>query len=302
MATLEMNVRQVNADFQSIKKTVNDAVRQYGNEDVITEGTKTSEYSDKITEAIEVIGQVRFIDGTLDGFDHGREEGRTEEYNNFWDAYQKNGEPMNCSFMFAGHAWNETNFRPKYDIVPNKSARYMFAVTNNLQIDIEAKLNELGVKLDTSNVTETDGFSYFCQYAGPTVLPVINTTGTSALRNVFSNSPTLVTVRKFIFKSDGTQEILKMLDGCTKLEHFIVEGTIGQYGFDVKWSPLDKESLTSIVNALSTTTSGLTVTLSLNAVNKAFETSDGANDGSTSAEWLALVATRENWNIALATV
>ena len=52
--------------------------------------------------------------------------------------------------------------------------------------------------------------------------------------------------------------------------------------------------------ALSTTTTGLTVTFSKTAVDKAFETAEGANDGSTSPEWLALVATRPNWGIGLA--
>ena len=276
MATLDINVRQVNADFQAIKsKIVESGV-------TVADGTPTSGYAEKIGEVYSA--------------------GREAEYNEFWDEYQNNGVPTGGSFLFSGPGWNESNFRPKYDIVPKKTARYMFAVTSNLQIDIEAQLNAVGVKLDTSNVTEVDGFEYFCQYAGPKMLPVINTTGCPRLRYVFANANSLETVRKFIFKNDGTQEITKILDGCTKLSHLIVEGTIGQNGFDAKWSPLDKESLISIVNALSSTTTGLTVTLSLNAVKKAFETIEGANDGDTSPEWLALAATKTNWTISLATV
>lgn len=62
---------------------------------------------------------------------------------------------------------------------------------------------------------------------------------------------------------------------------------------------LSKPSITSIINCLSTTTSGLTVTLSKTAVNNAFETSEGVADGSTSQEWLNLVATKTNWTISL---
>ena len=51
---------------------------------------------------------------------------------------------------------------------------------------------------------------------------------------------------------------------------------------------------------LTDTASGKTITFSKTAVNKAFETSAGANDGSTSAEWLALVGTKPNWTISLA--
>lgn len=62
---------------------------------------------------------------------------------------------------------------------------------------------------------------------------------------------------------------------------------------------LDRESIESVFSNLSTTTSELPVIFSISAVNKAFETDTGENDGSTSEEWLALVATKSNWTIAL---
>jgi hypothetical protein len=78
------------------------------------------------------------------------------------------------------------------------------------------------------------------------------------------------------------------------LENIRVRGRIVK-STNFQWSTkLSKDSIISIINALSTTTSGLSITLSKVAVNKAFETSEGANDGSTSAEWLNLIATRPN--------
>ena len=57
--------------------------------------------------------------------------------------------------------------------------------------------------------------------------------------------------------------------------------------------PLVKASIESLFNALSTTTTGKTATFNKAAVTAAF--------GSTEAEeWLALVATRQNWTISLA--
>ena len=89
-------------------------------------------------------------------------------------------------------------------------------------------------------------------------------------------------------------------DYCSGLIYLRVQGVIGQSGFDVKRSTkLSKESHISIVNAFSTTAT-ISATFSKVAVDKAFETSEGANDGSTSPEWLALVATRPNVTIALA--
>ena len=56
----------------------------------------------------------------------------------------------------------------------------------------------------------------------------------------------------------------------------------------------------NIFSVLSTDSTGKTLSLSLGAVDTAFETAEGLGDGSTSAEWLALRATKENWTITLA--
>lgn len=84
------------------------------------------------------------------------------------------------------------------------------------------------------------------------------------------------------------------------LENLTIEGVIGQNGFNVQWSTkLSKDSIASIINALSYDTTGLTVIFSLAAVNKGFETSEGANDGSTADEWLIRVSDKSNWTISL---
>ena len=86
---------------------------------------------------------------------------------------------------------------------------------------------------------------------------------------------------------------------CTALEHVIFYGIIGN-PLDLSWSTLlDKESITSIINALSTTTSGLTVTLSKTAVNNAFgiDVDDEATfpEGS---EYYELRNSKSNWTIS----
>lgn len=63
---------------------------------------------------------------------------------------------------------------------------------------------------------------------------------------------------------------------------------------------LNKTSITSIVNGLDNEITGQTLSLSKTAVDNAFETSAGAADGSTSQEWLDLIATKTNWTITLA--
>jgi hypothetical protein len=88
---------------------------------------------------------------------------------------------------------------------------------------------------------------------------------------------------------------------CRELQNITIEGSIGKSGFYIESATkLSKDSITNIINALSTTSSGKVMSLSLTAVNKAFETSSGANNGSTSDEWEALKATKTNWTISLA--
>lgn len=64
--------------------------------------------------------------------------------------------------------------------------------------------------------------------------------------------------------------------------------------------PFSKASILSIFDCLADDVSDKAMLLSLDAVNTAFETSEGAADGSTSAEWTALVESKPNWTISLA--
>jgi hypothetical protein len=84
---------------------------------------------------------------------------------------------------------------------------------------------------------------------------------------------------------------------CTALEHITIEGEIGA-DISFQWSPLSGESIGSVVSHLSDSAAGKTVTFKLSAVNSAFETAEGAADGSASEAWAALIATKSNWTIS----
>jgi hypothetical protein len=74
------------------------------------------------------------------------------------------------------------------------------------------------------------------------------------------------------------------------LEELYCEGTLDITGLNLKDSTkLNKASIESIISVLSTTTTGLSITLSKTAVNNAF----------TTDEWNALIGTRTNWTISL---
>ena len=77
------------------------------------------------------------------------------------------------------------------------------------------------------------------------------------------------------------------------------QGTIS-FTFDVSGAPsLSAESIRSVISCLSDSSQGLTLTLSKAAVDKAYESLEGAADGSTSAAWKAIVDSKTNWTISL---
>jgi hypothetical protein len=131
-------------------------------------------------------------------------------------------------------------------------------------------------------------------YSSLTVLPVINCTKSNNNNNIFYSSKALHTIEKWVLKDDGSQPFSNCFNLCESLENIVIEGTIGQNGLNLQWSTkLSKASITNTINVLSTTTSGLSVTLSQTAVNNAF------TGGSTGSEWLNLIATKNNWTINL---
>lgn len=134
------------------------------------------------------------------------------------------------------------------------------------------------------------------------IAPEIDTSGAQAISYLFSGCTALKTIPKLSLKNiqNTSYNVSNAFTNCTALENITFEGEIIVSGMTLQYSKLlSKESIISLINALSATTTGRKVTLSKTAVNNAFETSEGAADGSTSAEWLELIATKSNWTISL---
>ncbi len=213
----------------------------------------------------------------------------------FWEEFQQGGNRSNYSNAFR-IGWTNSIFKPKYDIAGSGSFASAFAATDIFG-DLAILLEGLGRKLDTSRATSLN--SLFYNAAKLTRVPVIDASGASDITYMFDSATALQTIDKVILKSNGSQS-MNAFRNLTALENLTIEGVIGQNGLDIHWSTkLSKASLISIVNALSTTTTGLAVTLSKTAVNTAFETEAAAANGTESQQWLALIATRGNWTISL---
>lgn len=225
-------------------------------------------------------------------------EGIKSEYDAFWDKGQAYGTTTDYQNAFSGILWNNFSFKPKYNLNPTTS--YMMFRNSLITGDLVYILKSLGVELNFSNCSN---FQYTFNNTLFTRIGVIDTRKSTGLYNTFQFNNTIKIIDEIILKDDGSQVLSNVFIMCKALESIKVSGTIGKsISFDS--SPLNKASMESIVNALFKSATGQTLTLKKSAVDAAFETSEGANDGSTSTEWIDLITPYSNqyngnWTISL---
>ena len=212
------------------------------------------------------------------------EQGKQAEYDRFWDAFQDNGNRTNYESGFRGAGWTQETFKPKYDLIlagGNGSAFQQIGFNG----DLAQHLEDLGVTLNTSGATNLS--SLFNSATGITRVGVIDLSNAPSSNSVFAYFKGHTIDKVIVVPGTGWSY---QFQSCTNLENLTIEGTIGTTGMNLQWSTkLSKASITSVVNALSSTTSGLSVTLSKTAVNNVF----------TTDEWNALAGTKTNWTINL---
>lgn len=199
-------------------------------------------------------------DGIEQGIEQGIKQGKQAEYDRLWDTLQNNGDAAGANYYYKfsyssnGRGWTDENFNPKYPIICSTGATP-------------------GVALFYSNKAITD-----------TKVP-IEVLGSSA-QSMFASAEKLVTIRKLTVHSGVS--LTSAFNGCYALKNIIIGGTIGT-DLDIHWSTTTKASIESIMAALSTTTTGKSVSFSKTAVNNSF----------TDEEWATLANTRSNWTINL---
>lgn len=189
------------------------------------------------------------------------EKGKKDEYDKFWDSFQNKGKRTNYQDGFAGKGWNDTTFKPKYDIIAVGNLGRAFQETE--LTDLVEVLKQCERKLDTSQVSTFSNVFFYSYYL--TTIPEIDSRGTtesSPFNQAFGTCRKLKTIEKLILKEDGSQSFSSTFSYCYELENIVIEGTIGKNGFNVQWSKkLTKASLLSILKALSlniTTTTTIT--------------------------------------------
>lgn len=222
------------------------------------------------------------------------EAGKKAQYDKFWDTYQQNGNLTNYSCAFAGRGWTKDIFKPKYDIRPT-TAYHMFNYGGNIcKIDMVELSKELGIEFDFSKST-----SFFQCFCGNffSRLGVIDTTSAKSLDGMFVEFAGH-TIDKLIIKPDGSTEYGNGFKYANKLKNITIEGTIGK-NWNMQWCPLSKASIISVVNALSQTTSNLTVTFKKAAINEAFGINvDDVSTYPEGSEFYNLRNSKSNWTFS----
>ena len=198
-----------------------------------------------------------------EGFEAGTEQGAQ----NWFDQFQNGtGTSVSNDFLYAfgGPRWRDKLYKPTRPMLNLVRTTGMYAY---------------------SGITDTK-------------VPIGIVAGrTTNCGSTFQNATSLITINEFIVHD--TLGMTSQFSGCTKLVNLKITGTIGKALSVANCEALNKNSITNLIECLSDSTTNLTATFNTTAVNKAFETSEGAADGATSDKWLALVASKPNWSFVV---
>ena len=221
--------------------------------------------------------------------------GKKAEYDAFWDAVQDHGKRKNYNFAFSASMYTQETFKRRHPIKPssivNGFAYWGQSGYPKSLIDLRA------IDLDLSECTML--FNIFFDNRQVSAVGVLDCRLATNYQSLFNGALNLEIVEKLMLENTGAMSFSNTFQKCPLLRTINIEGVIGK-DIDFQSSTLlSHDSIVSVINALSATATGRTATFSKTAVQNAFETSEGAADGSTSEEWLNLIATKPNWTISL---
>lgn len=255
---------------------------------------------DILPDGGNVLGKVT-VNTNVPHYDDGYEDGKQAERNAFWDAVLTDASMGRAQELFAGYGWNDATFYPTKDIIPRGNTSRLFFL--NQVTNLKQRLINCGVVLSLASCTN---IANLFTYSATAELPEISTVGANAINQTFTECSNLITIDKLVLRNDGLQTFSVPFFNTKNIENITIEGVIGQNGFDLSpCTKLSRASITSVMNALDTNTydESRSVTFSKAAVDKAFEETEGANNGSDSTEWNILYANAYNhggWSVVLA--
>jgi hypothetical protein len=205
------------------------------------------------------------------GYADGYEQGKKAEYDAFWDAFQQNGDRNNYGYTFFGSGWTDETFKPKYNIVPNTA--YLIFQSSKISEKAFKDAMDRGIVFDFSKAQRMQfGFAEMVnlkEIPFDVSLEGIEDSSTYG-GSIFSYNPNLETIKKIILRADGTTLYKSSLfDYSPKIKNVQFEGVLGESLAMGHCKQLSADSIRSIIEHLSDTAEGKTLTLSQVAVDNA---------------------------------
>ena len=224
------------------------------------------------------------------------DKARTDEWSEFWDSFQDYGKLTDYRYAFGADTWCDAIFKPKYDMYVDWADGMFY---NSRITDLAGILDKQNIKLNFSesiSFTHTFAFSELMTHIG-----TLDTTNADYLKETFWGCIQLKTIDKLKLRDDyyGTQFSDRCFKDCLSLKNITIEGTIRRSNLDMRYSPLSKASIISVINALSENVSGMTLTLKKSAVNEAFSIDvDDETTWAQNSEYYILRHSKDNWTIS----
>jgi hypothetical protein len=212
----------------------------------------------------------------------GVEIGEQAEYNRFWDAFQDYGKRTDYGNGFRGTGWNDTTFKPKYDIVVGEWSHSLFAESGIT--DLKGILEAQEVSLDASKAT--NGTSWF-HGSKVTRIPPIDTRNMTSCASMFNYCTNLQEIEMNNIREDMIGNNSTYIN-CESLTTVKFTGTIGvSTVVNFRWSPLlSNESVQSIIDCLKDLTGLASQTVTFHA-----------NVGAKITEQQKATITAKNWTL-----
>ncbi len=193
------------------------------------------------------------------------DSGKKSQYDEFWDSFQQYGKRTLYDTAFCGSGFNETTFKPKYDIILKGGAYMPFA---RIAVKSLKKIEEENdIKIDFSGLASAEYLFHYSNIEEVGVVDLSNVT--HPFSTTFTQSTNLKTIDLLILNNNGSQTFKTgCFQGCKNLEEVRIQGKIGN-NFDIHYSSvLSYESLMSIITALIETQNSLTLTIGQNNIDK----------------------------------
>lgn len=224
------------------------------------------------------------------------EAGKKMQYDEFWDEYQNGGKRTNYSNAFGGTSWTQGLLEQiKYPVkfIAETATHQCFTKGIFQYLNwggtTPVDMTDILSKFDFSDCQRT-AMTFSNAYVKNVTLDLGNCDSVDRMFNCAdAGGRTCENVTlKVSSKCKNYNQAFHYCSGLTEIRFTDGSEIAANISFQQS-TKLTNASITSIINALSKNTSGLTVTLSKTAVNNAF----------SDDEWNALVSTKQNWTISL---